>query len=202
MIRVLALFILGSGLLWTAFVSVGQLGPIAWETYLPALGISVLGTILFRLTSETRHVGVLIVNMQVIRSSLTFLIAKLRNLDPKKQDIRVFVEQHLRPDIHRFLVVRESLISRHGLSTYARIMGSFSQGERALNRACSASADGYHEEVDQCLKRAQALLEQALRWVEEAEAAPPKRRSASGLRPRRRSEPKANEDGQARSPRR
>jgi hypothetical protein len=71
-------------------------------------------------------------------------------------------------DINSFVEARESMIPRLGMQNYADIMSPFATGERLLNRAWSASADGYVDEVRDCihgareeLRRAKQLLVQA-----------------------------------------
>jgi hypothetical protein len=60
-----------------------------------------------------------------------------------------------------FLDARPQLVARLGLAGYAQLMDRFAAGERQLNRAWSAAADGYEEEAVACLNNASALLEEA-----------------------------------------
>jgi hypothetical protein len=43
----------------------------------------------------------------------------------------------------------------YGLDAYGEVMGLFASAERYLNRTWSASADGYVDEVDSALQKAQ-----------------------------------------------
>jgi hypothetical protein len=56
---------------------------------------------------------------------------------------------------------RETITSAYGLAAYAAVMGPFAQGERCLNRAWSASTDGYLDEAVDYLRRAQPFLAEA-----------------------------------------
>jgi hypothetical protein len=67
------------------------------------------------------------------------------------------ISEHVPP----FLDARPQLVARLGLAGYAQLMDRFAAGERQLNRAWSAAADGYEEEAVACLNNASALLEEA-----------------------------------------
>ena len=60
-----------------------------------------------------------------------------------------------------FIEARSQLVSRLGLAGYAQLMDRFAAGERQLNRAWSAAADGYEEEAVACLDNAAVLFEEA-----------------------------------------
>lgn len=60
-----------------------------------------------------------------------------------------------------FIAARPQLAARLGLAGYAQLMDRFAAGERQLNRAWSAAADGYEEEAVRCLDNASILLEEA-----------------------------------------
>jgi len=65
------------------------------------------------------------------------------------------VQERLVPD---FVAQRPALTAHLGLAGYARLMDGFAAGERQLNRAWSAAADGVEAEVVHCLDRGAALL--------------------------------------------
>jgi hypothetical protein len=60
-----------------------------------------------------------------------------------------------------FIAARPPLVARLGLAGYAQLMDRFAAGERQLNRAWSAAADGYEEEAVQCLDNASMLFDEA-----------------------------------------
>jgi hypothetical protein len=45
-----------------------------------------------------------------------------------------------------FAAARHNLLALYGFGGFARIVGEFSRGERAVNRAWSAAVDGYSQE--------------------------------------------------------
>ncbi len=57
------------------------------------------------------------------------------------------------------------MIPKLGMQRYADIMSPFANGERLLNRAWSASADGYVDEVRSCIAGARAELQKASRLL-------------------------------------
>lgn len=71
------------------------------------------------------------------------------------------VGQMIAEQIPSFIAARPVLVSRLGLAGYAQLMDHFAAGERQLNRAWSAAADGYDEEAVECLTNAAVLLEEA-----------------------------------------
>ncbi len=60
---------------------------------------------------------------------------------------------------------RESIAHRYGLAAYGEVMSSFAAGERYLNRVWSASADGYIDEVNTYLDKAQAQFVESLEKI-------------------------------------
>jgi hypothetical protein len=164
----------GAGLAASAFFSVEHREIVNWQHYALGIAAALAGALILRLTTD-RSAGLLILDIQIIRSSLTMLSAKLKNLDTTKREqlgmdgLRDFIDRHLTGDRERFLGARETLIFLHGLRTYGQVMDAFAAGERALNRAWSALADGYRDEAHGCLDRARDKFAHALRLVEEAE---------------------------------
>jgi hypothetical protein len=63
--------------------------------------------------------------------------------------------------VTEFAEGRQALAEVFGLAGYAGVMGPFSHGERYLNRAWSASADGYREEAEAYARRAGPLFREA-----------------------------------------
>lgn len=62
-----------------------------------------------------------------------------------------------------FVDARPELVGRFGIGGYARLMDPFAAGERQLNRAWSAAADGALAEALASLERGQEALAEALR---------------------------------------
>ena len=64
--------------------------------------------------------------------------------------------------------LENALIQRFGLTVFADVMTQFSSAERFVNRAWSASADGYMNEASSCIRQAKVYLEQASKVLETA----------------------------------
>ena len=75
--------------------------------------------------------------------------------------IRERVDHMTTHHIVPFIDARPVLVSRLKLAGYAQLMDRFAAGERQLNRAWSAAADGYEEEAVACLENAAVLFEEA-----------------------------------------
>jgi len=73
------------------------------------------------------------------------------------------VDEVLIGPVTDFAEGRQALIEVFGIGPYAEVMGPFAQGERYLNRAWSASADGYQEEAETYARKAGPLFREAHR---------------------------------------
>ena len=92
---------------------------------------------------------------------------EIPNMAPSK--ITKFVDDVLADDFRSFAENRESIIPKFGLTVYADIMTNFAAGERYVNRAWSAAADGYVDEAANCIDHANTLLTGALSELDQAE---------------------------------
>ncbi len=57
-----------------------------------------------------------------------------------------------------FAEAREGLLALHGFGGFARVVGEFSRGERAVNRGWSAAVDGYPCEARASVARAREIF--------------------------------------------
>lgn len=173
--RKLGLFLFLAGFLAGAFVIVQQRMAVNWLHYGAACALSVAGVVVLRLTSkgEATAENVLTQNMQLVLTSLEQLQSKLHKLNETRDEVGVYgicnhIDNELMADLSNFVAARETVIQKHGLDTYARMMDAFAGGERALNRAWSASADGYIDEAWSSLDRAERGFQTALSHVRKA----------------------------------
>jgi len=105
-------------------------------------------------------------NINILRTSLANIVQNLEALNAGKEELPVYearfeIDKLFRDDLSNFVDARESMIPRLGMQAYADIMSSFANAERTLNRAWSASADGYVDEVRRCVGVARSGLEKA-----------------------------------------
>ena len=71
------------------------------------------------------------------------------------------IDDEITDELRTFADGRESMTTEHGLKLFADVMSPFAAGERAINRAWSAAADGYIDEATDCLERGLAMLSAA-----------------------------------------
>ncbi len=57
-----------------------------------------------------------------------------------------------------FAEAREGLLALHGFGGFAKVVGEFSRGERAVNRGWSAAVDGYPHEARASVTRAREIF--------------------------------------------
>jgi hypothetical protein len=80
------------------------------------------------------------------------------------------VDELLTGPVTDFAEGRQALIDVFGIGPYAEVMGPFSHAERYLNRAWSASADGYRDEAETYARKAGPLFREAHRKRGELDA--------------------------------
>lgn len=93
-----------------------------------------------------------------IEREATQLREKINNAandDAAREHILETVGELQRTDMPAFVdAARNVLTARGGIRLYATVIERFATGERRLNRAWSAAADGYIEEARQCVEEA------------------------------------------------
>lgn len=170
---------IGHALLWigfvaAAFVTTREAGAIAWKWYGVTAAVGVLGVVFLRHTyragaadAETvrAHIGVL-------EASARKLVDGIAAMNRDRETIFVYdvhgrIDADLKEEFAAFAESRESMIPAIGLQQYAEVMDNFARAERFVNRAWSASADGYVDEVWTCLEAGEAAMREADRLLRE-----------------------------------
>lgn len=167
--KIIGSILLAIGFLVGAYVTVAHVDHVDWLPYGLCAGCMLVGLIVLRRESASRgedegerHDQ----DMDILEQSLASLIEKVRVIESETGDqaqLRVYerIDSELIGDLNAFVEARESMIPRLGMQAYADIMSSFANAERTLNRAWSASADGYVDEVRRCVGVARSGLEKA-----------------------------------------
>ncbi len=178
--RPLGLILLLVGFFAAAFVSVRQLDKpsvaaesrkwhsIDWIQYGGAMAVGVVGVVLLRVaasrvsTSDSKVAA----DLDTLRNSLDRVIARLQALLAERQNVDVYavssrIDSDFLEDLGRFVDARETIIPVGGLKGFANVMSDFASGERLINRAWCASADGYVDEVWASLAKAEQLMQSA-----------------------------------------
>ncbi|MHB0959190.1 MAG: hypothetical protein ACYC0X_24040 [Pirellulaceae bacterium] len=148
---------------------------IHWPYYVLALSVGVAGVVMLRITARhvSTHKDKLQSDIQTLEVSMRELLEKLGDLHKHKNSTSVFhvhrlIDERLLDNIDAFVQARQTVVHTYGLQTYLQIMTDFSLAERYINRAWSASADGYIDEVWASLGHAQEKLEAVARYLQEA----------------------------------
>ncbi|MEM6673154.1 MAG: hypothetical protein AAF726_09930 [Planctomycetota bacterium] len=167
--KLIGSLLLTAGFLAGAYASVAQVDSVNWLHYGLCAALMVAGMLALRAARAAdleqageKHDA----DIAVLQSSLDSLISKVRTFESAQTDedqlaVHLRIDDELMEDIETFVDARESMIPKLGMQRYADIMSPFANGERLLNRAWSASADGYVDEVRSCIASARAQLEMA-----------------------------------------
>ena len=149
------------GFLIAALVSVIDKEIVNWAYFIPALGIAIAGVVMVRIyehkhhTSEgkvTGHLTDIETSIAAIVKNLSSLCVEIKAMDT--YDVRNRIDELFAEDITTFVDARQAISQVYGLQEYADAMSYFASAERAINRAWSASTDGYVNEVNSSLLKA------------------------------------------------
>jgi hypothetical protein len=162
------------GFLAGALTAVVDKDVVRWGYFAGALIAGVVGIVLVR-AGHARHslaAERLTSNMQSIETSLARIVENISRLNAQKKsinpyDMRHRIDELFTGDLTSFVEARQSIARVHGLQVYADVMSSFAAGERYLNRVWSASADGYVDEVNTYLDKAQEQFADSLSRIEQ-----------------------------------
>ena len=157
------------GFLAAALASVIDEDAVRWLWYVPALVVGAAGVAAIRINdtrqSKTEHHVASCI--ESVESSLEKIAVNIKRLNTEKHSINTYDMRHridelFVEDLEMFVDARESIAHRYGLAAYGEVMSSFAAGERYLNRVWSASADGYIDEVNTYLDKAQEQFSESL----------------------------------------
>ncbi len=181
------LFIAGQVLLWIgflggAFFTVLRLentdaawSTIPWGYYGVAALVGIGGVVLLRLNKAAQAVNVESTGAELtaVQESLSKASERVANLrgsleDMSCEDVLEYIDEECAPLLADFADGRMSISNRFGTKRYAEVMTEFASGERYLNRAWSAAADGYVDEVDASVGHANAFLFAAVSSLQNA----------------------------------
>lgn len=160
------------GFLAGALAATADKEDVQWGYFAAALAVGAVGVGLIRFGAhrEKRVEGKLASDIQSIESSLKRIVENMTGLNAQKSsintyDVRHRIDELFPEDLAVFVEARESIVHSHGLAAYADVMSSFAAGERYLNRVWSASADGYIDEVNAYIEKAQVQFAESLEKI-------------------------------------
>ena len=173
--QIIGQILMWSGFLGGAFCAVLRTGPTAdasgsdwstipWGWYLLSVGVGVAGVILLRNArlKDKQDDGMTEFEYSTIQRSLqevSVVVARLcsQTVSDPRMIVSAIDDECVEP-LANFANARQALVKRFGMTIYADVMTEFASAERFLNRAWSAAADGYVDEVETCLNRANSHL--------------------------------------------
>jgi len=179
MIKKLGYLMITLGFLAGALTAVVDKKQIRWDHFALAFILGAAGVAFVRISDrrESRQEGKLTSNMQSVEASLDRIVKNMTGLNAEKAsintyDVRHRIDELFTDDLNTFVEARQSIAHTHSLNAYADVMTSFAAGERYLNRVWSASVDGYIDEVNTYLDKAQAQFVETHRKVRQLKASP------------------------------
>ena len=166
--RIIGHLLLWCGFLYGAYIAVEHVersedpwSTIRWGHFASSIAVGTVGVVLLRLTfrkgatadGEERSV-------EELASLLSHIDARLQEWIAGWKEQAVYliherIDDELAASLLQFAASRHAMEHAWGLRAYAEVMNEFAQGERLINRAWSASADGYADEVLASLRRSQ-----------------------------------------------
>lgn len=187
--RALGQLLLWLGFLAGSFASVSRLevegdkwATVPWTWYVIAIGVGIVGIVLLRRAKRDDHADDAKTEAEysVIRSSLAQLSSAVEALCQKSQEVPADVlrriDDQCAEPLADFADSRQALIKRFGMAVYADVMTEFASAERYVNRTWSAAADGYIDEINASLNRANQHLANARELLTSAEQNPAQQR--------------------------
>jgi len=157
------------GFLAAALASVVDENVVEWLWYIPALGLGITGIVFIKHDHARQHKTEHHVasRIETVEGSIERIATNIKKLNADKHSINTYdmrhrVDELFIDDLEMFVDARQSIAHRYGLAAYGEIMSEFAAGERYLNRVWSASADGYIDEVNTYLDKAQQQFTESL----------------------------------------
>lgn len=170
------------GFLGGSFASVSRLelkqdkwATVPWFAYGIAMAVGIVGVALLRRAKREEHADDAQTDAEysVIEHSLAKLSTAVETLCHGMQyrpaDVVRFIDDRCAEPIADFADSRQALVKRFGMTVYADVMTEFAAAERYINRTWSAAADGYIDEVNASIRRADQHLRNARNLLSLAE---------------------------------
>lgn len=165
--RVVGRIIFVASCLVAAFFLVERPEEVRWGPFAGAIIAALGGVVLMRQRrARPRAGGALRAEDAPAVEALSEVLAWVRSAPRDEGDLRDLsgrLDHDVKPALRRVERALGGLRDRLGITRYARFMDGFARGERALNRAWSAAADGYVDEAREQLDIADTAFSQAQR---------------------------------------
>ena len=152
----------------TSLIAVQEVLEVNWTFFVPVLIVGWIGVAVVRAGSheEATAEHAVAANIEAVNRSLAKVVDDVSMLNAQKAEINTYDMRHkidelCVEDLNTFADARMAIAHRYGLNAYADVMTHFAAGERYLNRVWSASADGYIDEVNKTIVRAEEEFKEA-----------------------------------------
>lgn len=162
MMKKIGLALIVLGFLGAAWVATQDVEEVNWARFVPLTLVGVAGVVVARRAARTEaaHADTVAANIGDLTASIARVVENTSRLNAEKASINPYDMRHkiddlLADDLGTFAEARETIAVRYGLQNYAEIMSHFAAGERYVNRVWSASVDGYIDEVNEYIGRAE-----------------------------------------------
>ncbi|MEM9408625.1 MAG: hypothetical protein AAGA81_21515 [Acidobacteriota bacterium] len=143
-----------------SYVAVLDTREVEWPLLVGVLIPGIVGLVLVRVARarEAGNVEKRTASLQKLETSLQEIVRLVEALWEERGEVDAYafkdrIDGELVGPIGDFVEAREAMIDAFGLQAYADVMSDFASAERYLNRAWSASTDGYIDEVTRSLGR-------------------------------------------------
>jgi hypothetical protein len=134
---------------------------VDWNFFLPSVIVAMIGIVIVRVhdhrhsRSEEKLTG----HLSDIENSLAAIVKNITAMCDNSDAIDTYqvhkeIDEIFRADLMSFVDARTAIGHIYGMQEYADVMSYFASAERAINRAWSASTDGYINEVKISLQKA------------------------------------------------
>lgn len=141
---------------------------IPWGLYLTSLAVGTAGVVMLRRQRTVTRIASAAASgdLAALVETLTSASREVHELGKRLDDmtceeVLVFIDDRCVPLFNEFADARLILSHRFGTRVYADVMTEFASGERYLNRAWSAAADGYVDEVKRSIAAAASFMSAA-----------------------------------------
>ncbi|RMF38832.1 MAG: hypothetical protein D6753_15150 [Planctomycetota bacterium] len=171
---------IGQVLLWSGFIAGALVSvqnveiesapwkTVRWGYYAFAIGVGTAGVGLLRWEKRRHRVAAAAdqAGIDAVHAWLNQACQRVSELADKLDDMTCeqvldYIDHQCVPVMIEFADNRTVIAHRFGTRAFAAIMTEFASGERYLNRAWSAAADGYVDEVERSVGHAVRFLSQA-----------------------------------------
>lgn len=149
------------GFLMASLTAVVVEESVVWTFFVPAMAIGIIGVVIVRVYNHRHHtcedkitgrLADIETSIASIAANISLLCGETASMDP--YHVRNKIDELFTEDIIKFVDARQAIAQVYGLQEYADAMSYFASAERAINRAWSASTDGYVNEVNTSLQKA------------------------------------------------